>query len=95
MNINDSITDVQHARAIISKVGESYQKYVIDKLREVSANNVSGAERQAEKIISYMEAEYVLNVANVLWKDKYDLIPKWLKEYGIRQVKQISKENEK
>lgn len=82
MNINDSITDVQHARAIILKVGEPYQQYVIDKLREVSANNVSGAEREAEKIIGYIETEYALNVANVLWKDKYELIPKWVKEYG-------------
>lgn len=82
MNINDLITNIQHARAIIDEVGEPYQKYVIDKLRGVSANNVRGEERQAEKIIGYMEAEYALNVANVLWKDKYEIIPQWLKEYG-------------
>lgn len=29
-----------------------------------------------------MENEYVLNVANVLWKDKFEEIPQYIKNYS-------------
>lgn len=83
MTKDDVITDVQHARVIVNKFGEYYQRYVVDKLQGVSQNNCSDKdERQAEKIIGYMENEYALNVANVLWKDKFDDIPQWIRDYG-------------
>lgn len=78
----NEITDVQQARAIIGKVGKPYQKYVIAKLRSQSANNYSWDEEwKAEQVISNMESEYALNVANVLWKDKFDEIPDYIKAW--------------
>lgn len=83
MTIDDMVTDVQHARAIVNTVGQRYQMSVIDKLRSVSCNYVTHeSERMAEKIIGHMEHEYALNVANVLWKDRFDEIPQWLKDYS-------------
>ena len=74
------ITDIQRARAIISKVGEPYQGYVIALLRTATYYPAGTEnERKAQLVISNMEHEYALNVANVLWADKYDQIPDYLK----------------
>lgn len=82
MTINDTVTDVQHAREIIGQVGEKYQRLVSNKLREMfyySSN--SEDDKLAKEAISNIEAEYVLNTANVLWKDKFEEIPQWQKDY--------------
>lgn len=77
------ITDIQQARAIIGKVGEPYQAYVIDTLRSLTYSEKSTEiERKAQKVIQAMEYEYTLNVANVLWVDKFDEIPEYIKNYG-------------
>lgn len=39
-------------------------------------------ERDAQKVIDNMELEYALNVANVLWSEKYDQIPEYVKNYS-------------
>lgn len=83
MTINDSITNIQQARAIIKEVGELYQYVVSDKLRGLTYYPSSDEYgKKAQKVISNIENEYVLNTANVLWKDKFEEIPQWLKEYG-------------
>jgi len=77
-----SITDIQQARAIIEKVGEPHQGRVVDMLRSLTYHEGSTEyDRNAQKIIKNIEHEYVLNVANVLWADKYDDIPQYIKNY--------------
>lgn len=77
------ITDIQQARAIIEKVGEPHQAYVIDMLRSLTYDIKSTeVERNAQKVIQAMEHEYALNVANVLWADKFDEIPEYVKDYS-------------
>ena len=76
------ITDIQHARAIIAQAGESYQNIVVEKLRgtywEIPSNK---EEEQARRVLSNIEHEYVLNVANVIWADNYEKLPQWIKDY--------------
>jgi hypothetical protein len=81
MNKNDCVTDVQHARTIIKTVGKCYQYEVIDLLQSLTYYHREDI-RKAQKVIDNMESEYALNVANVLWKDKFDEIPQWLRDYG-------------
>lgn len=81
-NINESITDIQQARAIITSVGEIYQIKVVSKLRSATWEVTNDEnEAKANKVVSNMEHEYVLNVANILWKDKFDDIPDHIKRY--------------
>lgn len=76
----ETITDLQQARAIIKTVGESYQYKTIDLLRSLTYYPEAGtANQKAQKEISQMEKEYALNLANVLWVDKFDEIPEYLK----------------
>lgn len=82
MNITDSITDIQQARAIITAVGELHQKEVIDMLRSLTYYEKSTEyERNAQRVIENMEQEYALDIANVLWKDKFEEIPEHIKNY--------------
>lgn len=82
MNINDSITDVEQAKRIIEEVGEVYQSRVLDNLRCLTCKKSEYTfEQKAIKVISNMYDEYALNVANVLWKDKFEEIPQYLKEW--------------
>lgn len=75
-----TITDLQQARAIIEKVGENYQYKTIDLLRSLTYYPETGKVGQkAQKEISQMEKEYALNLANILWVDKFDEIPEYLK----------------
>lgn len=77
-----SITNIQQARAIIKVVGEDHQYRVSDMLRGLTYYpSESPYDRDAQKVIDNMEKEYVLNVANVLWVDKYDQIPEYIKNY--------------
>lgn len=81
------VTDIQHARTIISEVGEKHQKIVVDMLRSLTYYHKSSEiEREAQKVIQNMEHEYTLNVANVLWVDNYDKLPKWIKDYDKTEV---------
>lgn len=77
------VTDIQQARAIIKAVGEPYQHEVVQKLRGLtyyfSENKI---EREAQRVIDNMEHEYALNVANTLWKDKFEDIPEHIKKYS-------------
>lgn len=78
-----AVTDIQQARAIIKAVGRPHQHKVSDMLRGLTWNTGSTMyERDAQSIIASMEKEYVLNVANVLWVDKYEQIPKHIRERG-------------
>ncbi|OMD16258.1 hypothetical protein [Paenibacillus odorifer] len=78
-----SVTNIQQARAIISAVGEKHQDKVSDKLRSLTYNpSESQYDRDAQKVIDYMEHEYVLGVANVLWIEKYDQIPEHIRNYS-------------
>lgn len=78
------ITDIQQARAIIRTVGEQYQINVINKLQSITYYRESlDSERKAQEVIRNMEHEYCLNVANVLWADKQDEIPEYIKNYCI------------
>ncbi|WP_340032627.1 hypothetical protein NSQ20_12245 [Paenibacillus sp. FSL K6-1122] len=77
------ITDIQQAIAIIHEVGEKHQAYVIDMLRSLTWDTKElKYERDAQKVIDNMELEYALNVANVLWSEKYDQIPEYVKNYS-------------
>lgn len=80
---NKDITNIQQARAIIKAVGEPYQYQVVQLLREQTYYSaLVESERQAQKVIANMENEYVLNVANVLWKEKFQEIPEHIKKYS-------------
>lgn len=80
---NTSVTNVQQARAIIKTVGEKHQYNVSDMLRSLTYNpSELKQENDAQKVIDHMEKEYVLNVANVLWVEKYDQIPDYIKNYS-------------
>lgn len=82
MNINDSITDIDQAKRIIEEVGEVYQSRVLDNLRYLTYKKSEYTfEQKAIKVISNMYDEYALNIANVLWKDKFEEIPQYLKEW--------------
>lgn len=77
------ITNIQQARAIIEKVGEPHQADVVDMLRSLTYYEKSTEnKRNAQKVIQAMEHEYVLNVANVLWADKFEEIPQYIKNYS-------------
>lgn len=77
-----SVTNVQQARAIIKAVGEEHQYYVSDMLRSLTYYTLElKCKREAQKVIEFMEKEYVLNVANVLWANKFDQIPDYIKNY--------------
>lgn len=79
---NSSITNIQQARAIIKAVGEKHQYYVSEMLRGLTWNiSELSYERDAQEVINYMENEYVLNVANVLWMEKYEQIPNHIKSW--------------
>lgn len=82
------ITDLQQARAIINKAGEEYQSLVISLLREITYYRHSNDEAytKAQKVIENMEEEYALNVANVLWEDKFEEIPDYVKTYGKKYL---------
>ena len=76
------VTDIQHARVIIEKLGEPYQYEVVEKLRSLTYyNDTQEHKRKAQKVIDNMLDEYTLNVASVIWSDKYESIPQWIKEY--------------
>lgn len=76
------ITDIQQARAIIEKVGEPHQTDVISMLRSLTYyEKPTERERSAQKVIQNMEHEYALNVANVLWANKFEEIPQYIKNY--------------
>lgn len=78
-----TITNIQQARAIIKEVGEKHQHYVSEMLRGLTWDpSELKVERDAQAVISHMEKEYVLQVANVLWADKYDQIPNYIKNYS-------------
>lgn len=80
--MKNSITDIQKARAVIAVVGELYQKAVIDKLRTLTYyEEQNESERKAQKVIQNIEHEYTLNLANILWKDKYDEIPEYVRSW--------------
>lgn len=80
---SSSITNIQQARAIIKAVGEPYQHKVVELLREQTCYSaLVESERQAQKVIENMEHEYALNVANTLWKDKFEDIPEHIKKYS-------------
>lgn len=75
-----TITDLQQARAIIKEVGKDYQYKTIDLLRSLTYYPKAGeADQKAQKEISQMEEEYALNLANILWVDKFGEIPEYLK----------------
>lgn len=81
MTINDLITDVQQGMRIINEVGELHQIKVIDMLIGLTYHwSEIEVERKAQKVIDNMNEEYILNTANVLWKDKFEEIPQYLKE---------------
>ncbi|WFA10356.1 hypothetical protein [Tissierella sp. Yu-01] len=76
------ITDLQQARAIIKEVGEPHQHLVVDMLRSLTYIPRSHEnEKKAQAVISHMEKEYSLDVANVLWADKFDEIPEHIKNW--------------
>ena len=82
MTINDSITDTQQGIRIINEVGELYQLKVIEMLLSLTYNNLEiECEAKAQKVIRNMKREYILNIANGLWKDKFEEIPQYLKEW--------------
>lgn len=82
MTINDSITDIQQGMRIINEVGEPHQSKVIDMLLSLTYyHSEIEIEAKAQKVIDNMNNEYILNTANVLWKDKFEEIPKYLKEW--------------
>ena len=93
-----SITDIQQARAIIRSVGERYQAEVIDMLRSITYDERSTKfEKDAQKVIRNMEHEYSLNVANVLWADKFEEIPQYIKNYeyckGMKRNEKLCRED--
>lgn len=73
------ITNVQLARAIVKSVGEFYQFEVAEYLRGYSWSNLE--KYKASKIMSNIESEYVLNAANVLVKEKYEELPRYIKDW--------------
>lgn len=78
----DLIVDIQKARAIIKTVGEPHQTEVINELRALTYNNKElDYEKKAQKIIENMADENILNIANVLWKDKYNEIPEHIRNF--------------
>jgi len=79
------IADVQLARAIIETVGECYQREVINILGSATWDQETGDKEKARQIVSYMEHEYALNTANILYADEFDKIPGWLKEWAHRE----------
>ena len=82
MDIHNSITDIQQGMRIIKEVGEPHQYKVIDMLIGLTYHGSEiGEEIKAQKIIDNMNEEYILNTANVLWKDKFEEIPRYLKEW--------------
>lgn len=77
------ITDIQLGRAVITAVGEKHQSRVVDMLRSLTYYpSESPFDRDAQKVISNIEKEYVLEVANVLWVEKLDEIPEYIKNYS-------------
>ena len=82
MTINDSITDIQQGMRIINEVGELHQSKVIDMLLSLTYyHSEMECEAKAQKVIDNINNEYILNTANVLWKDKFEEIPQYLKEW--------------
>ena len=82
MDIHNSITDIQQGMRIIKEVGEPHQYKVIDMLIGLTYHGSEiEEERKAQNIIDNMNEEYILNIANVLWKDKFEEIPQYLKEW--------------
>lgn len=78
-----AITNLQQARAIVEAVGEAHQFKVSDMLRGLTYyRRDTEYERAAQEVINNMEKEYVLNVANELWQEKYDEIPDYIKNYS-------------
>lgn len=72
------ITNVQLGRAIIGAVGEDYQREIASALQSSFCHH--RFTREATTVLSNIEKEYVLNLANILVADKYDELPKYLKE---------------
>ena len=82
-----SVSDVQHARAIINTVGEVYQQIVAGHLQAgMGYCSDLDCERKAQAVLENMGKEYVLNVANALWADKQDAMPQWLKDYDKKEA---------
>lgn len=73
------VTEVQLGRAIINAVGEDYQREVASALQSSFCHMCYTT--QATDILSNIEKEYVLNVANILVADKYDELPNYLKDW--------------
>lgn len=75
------ITNMQKAKHIISYVGKEYQRAVCDKLLGlIYYPERMPHEKQAQQVIGNMYKEYLLNLANVLWADRYADIPDHVKE---------------
>lgn len=82
MTINDSITDIQQGMRIINEVGELHQYKVIEMLLSLTYyHSELECEAKAQEVVRHMNDEYILNIANVLWKDKFEEIPQYLKEW--------------
>lgn len=82
MAINDLITDTQQGMRIINEVGELHQSKVIEMLLSLTYyHSEMECVAEAQEVIRNMNSEYILNVANVLWKDKFEEIPQYLKEW--------------
>ena len=88
----NEITNIQQARAIIQTVGEKHQIEIISRLQAAASYNPNATkyEVNAGKVISNMEGEYALNIANTLWLDKFDEIPEYIKNYSGSPAKEES-----
>lgn len=88
----NEVTDIQQARAIIKTVGEVYQQELISRLQWAATYNLNATKNEIKacKVISNMEGEYALNIANVLWADKHDEIPDYIKNYSCSPVREES-----
>ena len=91
----NEITDIQQARAIIKTVGEPYQQEIISRLQCAASHNPNANKNEimARKVISNIEGEYALNIANVLWADKFNEIPEYVKNYSRSPAKEVKDEN--
>ncbi|MDR3598421.1 hypothetical protein [Clostridium sp.] len=83
MEINDLVTELDLATRIIKEVGELHQTKVLEKLKNEWWELLEDTEeeRKAKRVIFNIYTEYALNTANVLWKDKFQEIPQYLKEW--------------
>jgi len=75
----NKITNLKQAKLIVEYVGEDYQSKVIEYLDECYFYGTSSeSEEQAEVVIKNIALEYAINLANTLYKDKFDELPRYL-----------------